>query len=63
PERIRAVATRDYPAAAQRPLNSVLDTAVLSRALQRQMPPWTEQVDRTLDQLVTPGDPAWRAKA
>lgn len=63
PERIRAVATRDYPSAAQRPLNSVLDTAVLSRALQRQMPPWTEQVDRTLDQLVIPGDPAWRAKA
>jgi dTDP-4-dehydrorhamnose reductase len=63
PERIRAVATRDYPAAAQRPLNSVLDTAALSRALQRQMPPWTEQVDRSLDQLVNPGDPAWRAKA
>lgn len=63
PERIRAVAARDYPATAQRPRNSLLDTAVLSRALQRQMPPWTEQVDRTLDQLVKPGDPAWRAKA
>ncbi|MGS1008483.1 dTDP-4-dehydrorhamnose reductase [Achromobacter anxifer] len=63
PARIRAVATRDYPATAQRPRNSMLDTAVLSRALQRQMPPWTEQVDRTLDQLVKPGAPAWRAKA
>lgn len=63
PERIRAIATRDYPAAAQRPLNSMLDTTLLSRALQRQMPPWTEQVDRTLDQLINPGDSAWRAKA
>ncbi len=63
PERIRAVAARDYPATAQRPRNSMLDTAVLSCALQRKMPPWTEQVDRTLDQLVKPGDPAWRAKA
>lgn len=63
PERIRAVATRDYPPAAQRPLNAVLDTAALSRALQWQMPPWTEQVDRALEQLVNPGDPAWRAKA
>ncbi|WP_447922470.1 dTDP-4-dehydrorhamnose reductase [Achromobacter aegrifaciens] len=63
PERIRAIAARDYPAAAQRPRNSMLDTAALSRALQRQMPLWTEQVDRTLDQLVKPGDLAWRAKA
>lgn len=63
PERIRAIAARDYPAAAQRPRNSMLDTTLLSRALQRQMPPWTAQVDRTLDQLVNPGDPAWRAKA
>ncbi|WP_088158654.1 dTDP-4-dehydrorhamnose reductase [Achromobacter xylosoxidans] len=63
PERIRAVAARDYPATAQRPRNSMLDTAVLSCALQRKMPPWTEHVDSTLDQLVKPGDPAWRAKA
>ncbi len=63
PEKIRAVAARDYPAAAQRPRNSILDTSLLSNALQREMPPWTEPVDRVLDQLVKPGDPAWRAKA
>lgn len=63
PGRIHAIAARDYPAAAQRPRNSMLNTAMLSRALQREMPPWTEHVDRVLDQLIKPGDPAWRAKA
>jgi len=55
PERIHAIAARDYPAAAQRPCNSTLDTTKLSRALELRMPSWTEQVDRTLDQLIQPG--------
>lgn len=63
PERIRPVATRDYPAAARRPLNSRLDTTLLSRALDLTLPAWTEHVDRVLDQLIEPGDSAWRAKA
>ncbi len=63
PERIRAIAARDYPAAAPRPANSRLDTTALSRALGLQLPPWTEHVDLALDQLIEPGDPAWRAKA
>ncbi len=63
PERIRAIAARDYPAAAQRPLNSRLDTALLSRALDLRLPDWTAHVDRVLDQLIEPGDSAWRAKA
>ncbi|CAB5514773.1 dTDP-4-dehydrorhamnose reductase [Achromobacter anxifer] len=60
PERIRAIAARDYPAAAQRPPNSRLDTGKLSRALQLRMPPWTEQVDRALDQLITPENPSFQ---
>lgn len=59
-EGIHAIATRDYPAAAQRPSNSTLDTTKLSRALQLRMPSWTEQVDRTLNQLGQPGNPAFR---
>ncbi|CAB3943231.1 dTDP-4-dehydrorhamnose reductase [Achromobacter insolitus] len=55
PERIHAIAARDYPAAAQRPCNSTLDTTKLSRALELRMPSWTEQVDLTLDQLIQPG--------
>lgn len=60
PERIRAITARDYPAAAQRPLNSRLDTDKLSRALQLRMPPWIEQVDRALDQLITPENPSFQ---
>ncbi|CAB3825899.1 dTDP-4-dehydrorhamnose reductase [Achromobacter sp. ACM03] len=60
PDQIHAIAARDYPAAARRPSNSTLDTAKLSRALQLPMPSWTEQVDRTLDQLSQSGNPAFR---
>ncbi|MGY6269071.1 dTDP-4-dehydrorhamnose reductase [Achromobacter denitrificans] len=63
PERIRAVATGDYPAAAQRPRSSLLDTALLSRALNVPPPIWTAHVDLALDQLIELGDSAWRAKA
>ena len=59
PEQIHAIAARDYPGAAQRPSNSTLDTAKLSHALQLRMPSWTEQVDRTLDQLSQSGKPAF----
>lgn len=57
PQRIRAIAAQDYPAAARRPCNATLDTAKLSRALELRMPSWTEHVDRALDQLIQPGSP------
>jgi dTDP-4-dehydrorhamnose reductase len=55
PERVHAIAAQDYRATAQRPSNSTLDTAKLSNALQLRMPSWSEQVDRTLDQLSQSG--------
>jgi len=57
PQRIHAIAAQDYPAAARRPCNATLDTAKLSRALELRMPSWTAHVDRTLDQLIQPGNP------
>lgn len=63
PERIRAISTRDYPAAAERPLNSRLDTALLSRALGLQLPTWTAHVNLALDRLIELGESTWHAKA
>lgn len=51
PERIRAIAARDYPAAARRPVNSRLDITALSRALDLQVAPWSAYVDQCLDEL------------
>jgi len=63
PGRIRAIAAKDYAAAAERPRNSMLDTALLSRALDLRLPAWTAHVDTVLDQFIELGDSAWRAKA
>jgi len=51
PERIRAIATEDYPLPAPRPRNSRLDTSLLSDALGLALPDWTVHLDRTLDCL------------
>lgn len=56
PDQIRAVASKDYPAAAKRPHNSRLDTARLSAALGLRLPSWTEGADRFLDQLSARGE-------
>lgn len=63
PECIRAIGSNDYPAAARRPLNSRLDTTLLSHELGLTFPVWGTLVDRVLDQLIELGDPAWREKA
>ncbi|MBK7261283.1 MAG: dTDP-4-dehydrorhamnose reductase [Rubrivivax sp.] len=48
PDAIRAIATRDYPTPAQRPLNSRLSTARLQAAFGLQLPPWQAGVERML---------------
>ncbi|KRC73441.1 dTDP-4-dehydrorhamnose reductase [compost metagenome] len=58
PDRIRAIASKDYAAAAKRPHNSMLDTTRLGHALGREFSPWTEDVDGFLDQLFERGDDA-----
>ncbi|WYX28683.1 dTDP-4-dehydrorhamnose reductase [Achromobacter denitrificans] len=60
PERIRAIESKDYPMAAKRPLNSRLDTTLLSRALYLQLPGWTKPVDQVLDQLIEPCNNVFR---
>lgn len=44
--RIRPIAARDYPTAAVRPANSVLDTAKLCAALPIRLPDWRDDVRR-----------------
>ncbi|MPT39755.1 MAG: NAD(P)-dependent oxidoreductase, partial [Achromobacter sp.] len=56
PDRIRPIASKDYPATAKRPHNSRLDTARLTAALALRLPSWTEGVDRYLDQLSARGE-------
>lgn len=63
PDRIRAIASRDYAAAAKRPHNSRLDTTRLTKALELKLAPWDWYVDGFLDQLFERGDDACCAKA
>ncbi len=49
---VQAIATRDYPTAAARPLNSRLDTTRFRRAFGLTLPPWQQGVDRMLAELL-----------
>lgn len=49
---IYPVTTADYPAAAERPLNSRLNTDKICRAFDIRLPPWHSGVDHILDQLL-----------
>ncbi|WP_341887608.1 dTDP-4-dehydrorhamnose reductase [Variovorax sp. YR752] len=49
---IQAIATRDYPTPAARPLNSRLDTTRFRRAFGLTLPPWQQGVDRMLAELL-----------
>ena len=48
---IAPIASAAYPQAAQRPLNSRLDTSKLRRAFELALPPWQAGVDRVVDEL------------
>jgi dTDP-4-dehydrorhamnose reductase len=50
PERIKPIATADYPTPAKRPANSRLNIDKIERTFGLQMPHWTTHVDRTVDQ-------------
>ena len=52
PEQIQAVATREYPTAAVRPLNSRLDTRKLQAAFNLHLPAWEEGVERMLEEII-----------
>jgi dTDP-4-dehydrorhamnose reductase len=52
PEAVRPIATRDYPTAAQRPLNSRLDTRKLQSTFHLRLPPWQHGVQRMLQEIV-----------
>ena len=50
--RVEAIATADYPTAARRPANSVLDCAKIARAFGVAAPPWRESLARVVAELV-----------
>lgn len=52
PEAVEAVPTSDYPTAAQRPLNSRLDTARLRGVFGLVLPDWRRGVDRMLAEVL-----------
>lgn len=52
PERVVPVASTDYPAAARRPANSVLDTNRLRTVFGLHLPDWQEGVARTLTEVL-----------
>lgn len=50
--RIKAIATEEYPLPAVRPRNSCLDNSALSQKLGFQFPDWSRHVDHIVEQLV-----------
>lgn len=52
PAAVRAVASRDFPTPARRPLNSRLDTGRLRRAFDLHLPPWEAGVERLLAEVL-----------
>jgi dTDP-4-dehydrorhamnose reductase len=54
PDAVYPVATRDYPTAAVRPLNSRLDTRLLQQTFGLVLPPWQLGVERMLGEVLTP---------
>ena len=51
---IHPIATKDYPVAAPRPLNSRLDTQKLCKAFELTLPDWRTGVDEVLQALKSP---------
>jgi dTDP-4-dehydrorhamnose reductase len=49
---IKTVDSKDYPAVAARPLNSLLDTSKLEKALNIQLPTWESQLDLILTEYL-----------
>ena len=52
PDAVHPIATRDYPTAAARPLNSRLSTARLQAAFGLRLPPWQAGVERMLVEIL-----------
>ncbi|TVT58098.1 MAG: dTDP-4-dehydrorhamnose reductase [Sedimenticola thiotaurini] len=52
PEQIRPIKTKDYPTPAKRPMNSRLDTSLLTQTLDITLPDWQSEVDCFIDYLV-----------
>ena len=55
-QQVTAITTSDFPTAAARPNNSVLNSERLSQQLSIQIPHWQHHVDRMLDQLQALGE-------
>jgi dTDP-4-dehydrorhamnose reductase len=52
PERVRAIATADYPTPARRPANSRLDTTRFRETFGLRLPDWREGVGHILEQIL-----------
>jgi dTDP-4-dehydrorhamnose reductase len=52
--KVTPIATADYPTAARRPANSVLDCGRFAETFGIRLPPWQDAVDRTVAQILAP---------
>ena len=51
PEQVQAITTADYPLPAPRPAYSMLESSLLAKALNLELPPWQAGVDSVLRAL------------
>ena len=51
PEQVQAITTADYPLPAPRPAYSMLESSLLAKALNLELPPWHAGVDAVLKQM------------
>jgi dTDP-4-dehydrorhamnose reductase len=56
PSRLDPIRTEEYPTAARRPVNSVLDTSMIERDFGIQMRPWEGAVDEIVTQISREAD-------
>ena len=56
-ENLRPISSDQWPTAAERPLNSRLDTGKLRQLLGVQFPDWRDEVKQVIRQMLTRGNP------
>lgn len=52
---VNAITSEEYPSAAQRPKNSVMDTSKIRKMLSIELPDWRDGINLFLDEFCTPG--------
>ena len=54
--KVTPITTADYPTAARRPANSVLDCGRFAETFGVRLPPWQDSVERTIAEILAPAN-------